>query len=85
MLRETGIGELSGYQGEEEGKEPLDTADESTLEGEIPISQLMVKRTGQQSGFGQLRRRDCNGLKQGAVRMHSAQNTEETCLQKRSR
>jgi len=29
VLEETGIGELSGYQGEEEGKEPLDTADES--------------------------------------------------------
>jgi hypothetical protein len=29
VLEETGIGELSGYQGEEEGKEPLNTADES--------------------------------------------------------
>lgn len=40
MLEETGIGELSGYQGEEEGKEPLDTADESVLGGEIPIFAL---------------------------------------------
>jgi hypothetical protein len=28
VLEETGIGELSGYQGEQEGKEPLHTADE---------------------------------------------------------
>jgi hypothetical protein len=28
VLEETGIGELPSYQGEKEGKEPLDTADE---------------------------------------------------------
>jgi len=37
VLEETGIGELSGHQGEEEGKEPLNTADESGFGGEIPV------------------------------------------------
>jgi len=64
VLEETGIGELSGHQGEEEGKEPLDTPDESGFGGEIPVFIFsIIKRTGQQSGFGQSRRRDCSALR----------------------